>query len=663
MKKFFIFFLLVLAGVVFVFADSPDMDDVILQKIIKRAPHFESTLKAHLCRISHSEIKAPLLKTLQRELSFYSKDLNQDSLYTAIFGESNIPGPTMNDKLLESNSRASSVDDAQADCWNVNIATSRVSENILAVWQDGRDGVENPDIYGQLLDANLSKIGSNFKIHTDDNAAQTNPVVAPMQGGGFVVAWQDYRNDASQIFVRYFSESMNPGAQERVLTSSTNDQLEPDLVISSQGTCFLTWLAEEESDYNVYGCAFEIKDQFSLLTGKIAINEAQASLQWFPHIACSTEDLVFISWEDYRDGNANIYGQFLSITGQKKGSNLKVNYNVDAGLQWRTANASSDNNFYVIWQSFTNNGNFLYGAKFEGLVKTVQEKKLATITNSDELCDITINGNGETAVCWQDSKEGIENIYVKVFDDVLTPLKNRRVTNGGDGDTFSSPRILEQSDTAYFFWVQNDDAGGTQGVYSHQLRWAELPVELSSFTAKYQKRKVFLEWTCLSEANNYGFTVQKSPDGDTFSDVGFLRGKNTVQGRTCYDFVDHNISFGTIYYRLKQTDFDGQETYSDVISVFVNEKNAPAVRAFPNPFNSTVQVEFYLENPTDAQVKIYNLTGNVVYENTLSELGKGHHNFRWQGRSTNNRPCASGSYFISIRTADGRYQTRVSLNR
>lgn len=94
-----------------------------------------------------------------------------------------------------------------------------------------------------------------------------------------------------------------------------------------------------------------------------------------------------------------------------------------------------------------------------------------------------------------------------------------------------------------------------------------LPVELLSFNATAANEKVNLKWVTASELNNDFFTVQHSTDGVEFANLGNVAGQGTKQSATTYNFVDSSPMGGVNYYRLKQTDFDGTLSYSNIIAI------------------------------------------------------------------------------------------------
>ena len=104
-----------------------------------------------------------------------------------------------------------------------------------------------------------------------------------------------------------------------------------------------------------------------------------------------------------------------------------------------------------------------------------------------------------------------------------------------------------------------------------------LPIQLINFTAQVFGDKVQLNWATASELNNHYFTVQRSVDGVEFEQVGEVAGAGTTSVEQHYQLIDNSPKSGTSYYRLKQTDFDGKFTYSDIISVDMLNKTEFAI--------------------------------------------------------------------------------------
>lgn len=134
-----------------------------------------------------------------------------------------------------------------------------------------------------------------------------------------------------------------------------------------------------------------------------------------------------------------------------------------------------------------------------------------------------------------------------------------------------------------------------------------LPVELSEFHCSIEGERVALVWHTASESNNEKFEIEKSVDGSTFIKVAEISGSGTSNQMHQYYWVDSSYNIpGLYYFRLKQIDFDGTSTYSDICQVsFASDKNS---NIFPNPFKE----ELMFQEPTTGT--LYNALGQKVLE-------------------------------------------------
>jgi len=175
-----------------------------------------------------------------------------------------------------------------------------------------------------------------------------------------------------------------------------------------------------------------------------------------------------------------------------------------------------------------------------------------------------------------------------------------------------------------------------------------LPVELSSFSASVVSGNVHLKWTTATEVNNRGFEIERS-SGDKFITIGFVEGNGTTSETRSYSFVDKNLGKGVYSYRLKQYNFNGTFSYSNVIEVDVTAPNSFALHQnYPNPFNPTTTIDFELASPVNVNLVIYNMLGEqveVLINNELREAGV--HSIRFDASH-----LASGTYIYRLQAGN-----------
>ena len=142
---------------------------------------------------------------------------------------------------------------------------------------------------------------------------------------------------------------------------------------------------------------------------------------------------------------------------------------------------------------------------------------------------------------------------------------------------------------------------------------APLPIELISFNSSCNNQQVFLEWSTASETNNDYYSIERSTDMISWQDVGTISGMGNSNILTNYSFTDIEPYKDISYYRLKQTDFDDNFKYFDVISIKNCTEGIDELDIYPNPSNGELNLLFKGDNDKVHSVSIYNSLGKEVY--------------------------------------------------
>ena len=113
------------------------------------------------------------------------------------------------------------------------------------------------------------------------------------------------------------------------------------------------------------------------------------------------------------------------------------------------------------------------------------------------------------------------------------------------------------------------------------LEQVSQPVALVHFSAKPGTDGIILSWVTSSEKNNAGYTIEKSKDGTTFSELGAVKGAGSSTGMSNYKFIDKAPAAGLQYYRLSQKDMNGETNVMSPITIRWNHN--PDFNVYPNP--------------------------------------------------------------------------------
>jgi len=195
---------------------------------------------------------------------------------------------------------------------------------------------------------------------------------------------------------------------------------------------------------------------------------------------------------------------------------------------------------------------------------------------------------------------------------------------------------------------------------------AVLPVELVSFAATINGNKVLLNWQTSTEVNNYGFEIARlRPEKDrdladagtqteAWETIGFVNGHGNSNSPNDYSFADTVSVSGTIKYRLKQIDTDGNFEYSDIVEIVIDIPiEFKLAQNYPNPFNPTTIIKYsipavgdeYIRPTNKVTLKIYDLLGREVATLVNKEQTPGKYEVTFDAGQ-----LASGTYIYRIVT-------------
>ena len=176
-----------------------------------------------------------------------------------------------------------------------------------------------------------------------------------------------------------------------------------------------------------------------------------------------------------------------------------------------------------------------------------------------------------------------------------------------------------------------------------------LPVSLLSFNAQCVAGSgVELKWQTASEINNDYFTIERSYDAENFTEIGVVYGAGNSNRLLDYSLVDYEVfeETKTIYYRLRQTDFDGTEEVFNVVFVSCGDINGSNYfNIYPNPAKESFTLNAVVTDRETYEFRIFNNTGKMVYDEQL------------------NLAVGSNNHFVNIAHLSSGFYNVVLLNK
>ncbi len=198
-----------------------------------------------------------------------------------------------------------------------------------------------------------------------------------------------------------------------------------------------------------------------------------------------------------------------------------------------------------------------------------------------------------------------------------------------------------------------DDAGKNYDVSSGQLNTnddSNLPMDLIYFAGKKENKGIRLVWTTASEVNNEYFTIERSTDNSSYSSIARIEGAGNSNTILNYTFIDNNIDKTNYYYRIKQTDYDGDFSYSH--SIFINNSSDNTDLTILNTANNLV---LSISNNTgNGIMRIISINGQVLKTISINQEEN-------KSISINKNQFSKGIYIIQYTNGFDNFIKKVVL--
>jgi len=193
------------------------------------------------------------------------------------------------------------------------------------------------------------------------------------------------------------------------------------------------------------------------------------------------------------------------------------------------------------------------------------------------------------------------------------------------GDWLYSPTVDPSTNTLQIF-IQNPP--DQYPVWTLVDQGSPLPITLTLFKADCEAG-VFV-WETASEIGNEKFIIEGTDDGIHFRDVAWVSGAGYSNTPLHYEYHMPADAPRNFYYRLKQVDYDGKTTVSDMVSGCPEKVTKASI--YPNPNNG-----------------IFSISTKGVYTYVLmNALGQNLWNYTGEARDFNFTELKPGEYWMQI---------------
>lgn len=410
----------------------------------------------------------------------------------------------------------------------------------------------------------------------------------------------------------------------------------------------------------------------------------------------------YIFWNDEKTEKTISYFAFLPVDESSSESiSRKKIFEMNSNLISKQIFSFASNKFFVLIQDRGKSKKF-FSFKIEKNV-SAKEDFIAEFLNSKQN-PFSINFyavNGEKFfLTWIEEKEKSKNIFIKLFhlsgaevwnqDLQLFRTNEEQVSysafTSGNGELkiswvqkpvkrfgkifsqivsasgefiFSNPvptAIYEGSEKSYLrnysdlnngsIVLFREKRGGESSIYGQRI-YSPGKLSIADFRCVQNGNEININFKNLYVDESYSFTIHRG-SLEYNSDTTWIAIKSfaIVPGAKNFSFQDSPDSSGVYFYKVEQSDEKKQIIYSStaVVNYFLADANSFEVfENAPNPFFGQTTISFFIPEPSDVKLIIYNAKLETIIDTTLAFPTKGKKNYVFSGYG-----YAPGVYYYRI---------------
>ena len=348
--------------------------------------------------------------------------------------------------------------------------------NFVIAWEDYRSG--HSDIYFQRCDSSGNPLGSNFKVNDDNgSASQYNPAIAMDRSGNFVLTWIDGRNGNYDIYAQRYDSSGCALAYNFKVNDDTNftKQVANAVAMTGSGSFAIVWQDYRNGNYDIYAQRYDSSGG-SLGSNSKVNDDTGSAQQFWPDIAMDVSGNFAVTWLDYRDDYNEIYLQRYDSGGNPLGSNFKVNWTAGRiGKRYPAIAMDHSGNFVVTWQDHKpgmDHYSDVYAQRYDSQGNPIDSNlKVNDVSDSAyyyDILDIAMDSSGTFVITWTDSRNGSHDIYAQIYNSSGNPIGSNFKVNDDSGFFSQGEPSIATDPCGNFVILWQDYRLGTYDIYAQR---------------------------------------------------------------------------------------------------------------------------------------------------------------------------------------------------
>ncbi len=266
--------------------------------------------------------------------------------------------------------------------------------------------------------------------------------------------------------------------------TGTTGQIYPAISLDGSGNFVITWEDYRNGNYDIYAQRYNSSGT-PLGTNFKVNDDVGTSSQRYSAISIDGSGNFVIAWEDDRNGNWNkqdIYAQRYDYSGNSIGFNIKVNEDTGYADPSSPPAISMDNsgNFVVVWEDDRNADHNIYAQRYNSSGTALGSNfKVNDDTGTASQYSppaIAMDGLGNFIITWYDSRNGNSDICAQRYDSSGSPLGSNFKVNDDVGTASQYYPAISMDGSGNFIITWTDYRNGNPDIYAQRYNSSGTPL-------------------------------------------------------------------------------------------------------------------------------------------------------------------------------------------
>jgi len=296
--------------------------------------------------------------------------------------------------------------------------------------------------YSYSFHTEMRSFGRNKAVNSDSNNDNEGIAATACDSGGNIwTVWHKGKNGSRDVYIGKLTDGADNFGSRVNITNIDSDQVNPVIAIDSADKIYVTWQDNRNGEWDIYVSTSTDGSSWSAARKITDPNSDQVN----PDMALDSSGKAYIVWEDDSNNNSDIYIA-SSSNGFLSKSTSQITYN-EANQSSPAIAVDSAMTVYVVWEDARAGAGDIYGADSSVGPWT----NVAIVTNGGNQTTPAISAESTGTILhllWVDDSPGDKDIYYASSSGLPgSPLSGSTIIDDTTNAVQSAPAIIAAGTT------------------------------------------------------------------------------------------------------------------------------------------------------------------------------------------------------------------------